>query len=82
MMIRVSTTTDQLNWAQGGIEPVAATEPVTPTAGAEAPKKNGDAPSTFAERHQEVRRPLQRLLGRERERSIVVRHLRDVLDRD
>lgn len=82
MMIRVSTTTDPSNWGQGGIEPVAATEPVTPTEGAEATKKHGDAPSTFAERHQEVRRPLQRLLGRERERSIVVRHLRDVLDRE
>ncbi|BBO33218.1 hypothetical protein [Lacipirellula parvula] len=82
MMIRVSTTTDQLNFGQGGIEPVAATEPVTPTEGAEATKKNDETPSTFAERHQEVRRPLQRLLGRERERSIVVRRLREVLDRD
>lgn len=81
MMIRVSAPTDQLNWGQG-IEPVAATEPVTPTEGAAATAKNGDAPSTFAERHQEVRRPLQRLLGRERERSIVVRHLRDVLNRE
>jgi hypothetical protein len=84
MMIRTATTTDQLRWGQGGIEPTSAEEPADAASVADgsATGENGAAPTLQAERRQEVRRPLQRLLGRERERSIVVSRLRNLMDRE
>ena len=84
MMIRTSAPANQLHWGQGDIEPTSAEEPAEAAhvADAAAASDNG-AKSTFdSERRQEVRRPLQRLLGRERERSIVVSRLRNLMDRD
>jgi hypothetical protein len=80
MMIRTSAPTDQLRWGQGGIEPTSAEEPAV--ADGSATGENGATPTLQAERRQEVRRPLQRLLGRERERSIVVSRLRNLMDRE
>ncbi|MBL9163778.1 MAG: hypothetical protein JNL18_13690 [Planctomycetaceae bacterium] len=84
MMIRTSAPVDQLRWGQGGIEPASAEEPAEANALAgDAAKTGGGAKPTFqAERRQEVRRPLQRLLGRDRERSIVVSRLRNLMDRE
>jgi hypothetical protein len=84
MMIRTSAPTDQLRWGQGGIEPTSAEEPADAPSVADgsATGENGAAPTLQAERRQEVRRPLQRLLGRERERSIVVSRLRNLMDRE
>lgn len=84
MMIRTATTTDQLRWGQGGIEPTSAEEPAdaASVAAASATGENAATPTLQAERRQEVRRPLQRLLGRERERSIVVSRLRNLMDRE
>jgi hypothetical protein len=84
MMIRTSAPTDQLRWGQGGIEPTSAEEPAEAASVADgsATGDNDATPTLQAERRQEVRRPLQRLLGRERERSIVVSRLRNLMDRE
>ena len=84
MMIRTSAPANQLHWGQGEIEPTSAEEPADAArlADATAAGDNGARPTLDAERRQEVRRPLQRLLGRERERSIVVSRLRNLMDRD
>jgi hypothetical protein len=80
MMIRTSTPANPLRWGEGTIEPVAAEEPAD-SATAHVDQK-GVRPTFQAERVQEVRRPLQRLLGRDREQSIVVRRLRNLMDRE
>lgn len=84
MMIRTSAPANQLHWGQGDIEPTSVEEPADAArvADATAATDNGAKPTLDAERRQEVRRPLQRLLGRERERSIVVSRLRNLMDRD
>ncbi|MBA4107187.1 MAG: hypothetical protein C0485_15690 [Pirellula sp.] len=84
MMIRTSAPTDQLRWGQGDIEPTSAEEPADAANVADGSPagENGATPTLQAERRQEVRRPLQRLLGRERERSIVVSRLRNLMDRE
>ena len=84
MMIRTSTPTDQLRWGQGAIEPTSAEEPADAgsLADGSAAGENGTEPTLQSERRQEVHRPLQRLLGRERERSIVVSRLRNLMDRE
>jgi hypothetical protein len=76
MMIRTSTTTDQLPWRDAPVEPASAVEPAEPASVADA------TPTFQPERRQEVRRPLQRLLGRDREQSIVVKRLRNLMDRE
>jgi hypothetical protein len=84
MMIRTSAPTDQLRWGQGGVEPTSAEEPADAASVADGSTtgENGATPTLQAERRQEVRRPLQRLLGRERERSIVVSRLRSLMERE
>ena len=83
MMIRTSAPANQLHWGQGVIEPTSAEEPADAARVADATAgDNGAQPTLDAERRQEVRRPLQRLLGRERERSIVVSRLRNLMDRE
>lgn len=74
MMIRTSTTTGELPWRDGSVEPTSAVEPAANVADARA--------TADGEHRQEVRRPLQRLLGREREQSIVVKRLRNLMDRE
>ena len=75
MMIRTSTTADELPWRDAPVEPASAVEPA-------ARENVADVTPTFqAEQRQEVRRPLQRLLGRDREQSIVVKRLRNLMDR-
>jgi hypothetical protein len=84
MMIRTATTTDQLPWRDGDVEPTSAQAPADEAnfAAGSTAAASGVKPTFQAERHQEVRRPLQRLIGRERERSIVVKRLRNLMDRE
>lgn len=76
MMIRTSTTTDQLPWRDGGVEQASASEPT------KADRLADSSATAETPERREVRRPLQRLLGRDREQSIVVKRLRTLIDRD
>jgi hypothetical protein len=89
MMIRTSATSDELPWQSSGVQQANAetTAPpdvaaLSPAAKATQPSQSGQ-PQTFAnEGYREVRRPLGRLLNRDREHSIVsrFRRLRDRID--
>ena len=80
MMIRTSNTGGQLPWQSSGVEQASAQDPKAPEIAARPPATDGrdvevaGRPQTFApENYREVRRPLQRLLDRDREHSIVSR---------
>jgi hypothetical protein len=80
MMIRTSNTDAQLPWQSSGVEQASVQEPTAPDIAALPPAADArqvEAASraqTFApENYREVRRPLQRLLDRDREHSIVSR---------
>lgn len=83
MMIRASTPANQ-QWGSNGVEPASAVEDANESEIAKQgeQEKDGARPTFFAEGHHDVRRPLQRLLGRDREHSIVVSRLRKLMDRD
>jgi hypothetical protein len=81
MMIRTSATSGNSRWQSSDVEQASAQEPakidvhVVPPAG--AVNQPGVSQQTFAQEGvREVRRPLQRLLDREREHSIVSRFRR------
>ena len=91
MMIRTSSTGDTLRSRPSGVEQASAQEPqtpasvdvqVTPPAGTAQQADGGQR--TFAqEGYREVRRPLQRLLDRGREHSILrrpIQRLRNAID--
>lgn len=83
MMIRTSAPATQ-QWGSNGVEPASAVQEANDpkTAPQGEPRSDGSRPTFFAEGHHDVRRPLQRLLGRDREHSIVVSRLRKVMNRD
>jgi hypothetical protein len=92
MMIRTSTASDDLPWRSSGVEQAAAEEPqppakvdiqVAPPSGSVQQARG--AQQTFSEEggYREVRRPLQRLLDRDREHSILrrpIQRLRNAID--
>jgi hypothetical protein len=79
MMIRTSAQQGALPWQSRGVQQASAEEPAASSAAAlpadAQPKATAesDGQRTFAEGFREVRRPLQRLLDREREHSILRR---------
>ena len=83
MMIRVSTPAAPER-GSNGVETASAVEETgkSEMAVSSQQKSDGTRPTFFAEGHHDVRRPLQRLLGRDREHSIVVSRLRNLMDRD
>jgi hypothetical protein len=84
MMIRTSTTSDDLPWRSSGVEQAAAQEPPQPAKvdvqvapPSDGVQQAGGAQQAISqEGYREVRRPLQRLLDRDREHSIVSRFRR------
>ncbi|HEX6963515.1 MAG TPA: hypothetical protein VF175_16730, partial [Lacipirellula sp.] len=92
MMIRTSTTGDDLPWQSSDVQQASAEEPASanmPQSPSESPSTASrqvevGAPQTFGnEGYREVRRPLQRLLDRGREHSILrrpIQRLRNAID--
>jgi hypothetical protein len=79
MMIRTSAQQGDLPWQSRGVQQASAEEPAAPSVGVSPPNAEANAADepreqrTFAEGFREVRRPLQRLLDRDREHSILRR---------
>jgi hypothetical protein len=88
MMIRTSAQQGDLPWQSRGVQQASAEEPAAPSAAAlaaEAQTKAADESNgqrTFAEGFREVRRPLQRLLDRDREHSILRRPIQRLRHRN
>jgi hypothetical protein len=92
MLIRTSAANDDLPWRSSGVEQASAEEPqapakvdvqVAPPSG--SVQQADAAQQTFAKEggYREVRRPMQRLLGRDREHSILrrpIQRLRNAID--
>jgi hypothetical protein len=92
MMIRTSSASDDLPWRSSGVEQASAEEPrapakvdvqVVPPSGSVQQARG--AQQTFSQEggYREVRRPLQRLLDRDREHSILrrpIQRLRNAID--
>ncbi len=72
MMIRTSTTTDQLPWQSAGVQQATALAPPG-TAADDAPAETSSKSNARSPEMRRVRRPLQRLLDGDREHSIVSR---------